>query len=79
MSRHRGTEIRKLPQKLREFTKHAIDHMNENGEFDRPLLWYYSPMDSAWSLGHFENRGIVSRFDKSMNSPNSPHHQGIGR
>ena len=34
-------------------------HMNENGEFDRPLLWYYSPMDPAWSLGHFENRGIV--------------------
>jgi glycosyltransferase involved in cell wall biosynthesis len=33
--------------------------MNENGEFDKPVLWYYSPMDSAWSLGHFENRGIV--------------------
>jgi glycosyltransferase involved in cell wall biosynthesis len=48
-----------LPQKLREFTQTAIDHMNEDGTFDRPLLWYYSPMDSAWSLGHFENRGIV--------------------
>lgn len=48
-----------LPQKLRDFARQAIDHMNENGEFDRPLLWYYSPMDSAWSLGHFENRGIV--------------------
>ena len=35
--------------------------MNENteGAFDRPLLWYYSPMDSAWSLGHFANRGVV--------------------
>ena len=33
--------------------------MNEDGAFDRPLLWYYSPMDSAWSLGHFENRGVV--------------------
>ena len=31
--------------------------MNDHGEFDKPLLWYYSPMDSAWSLGHFENRG----------------------
>ena len=50
---------RQLPQKLRDFAREAIDHMNENGEFDRPLLWYYSPMDSAWSLGHFENRGIV--------------------
>ena len=49
----------KLPQKLREFAREAIDHMNETGEFDRPLLWYYSPMDSSWSLGYFENRGIV--------------------
>jgi beta-glucosidase/6-phospho-beta-glucosidase/beta-galactosidase len=48
-----------MPQKLREFTKAAIEQMNETGEFDRPLLWYYSPMDSAWSLGYFENRGIV--------------------
>jgi glycosyltransferase involved in cell wall biosynthesis len=50
---------RNLPDKLRELSHQAIEHMNENGEFERPLLWYYSPMDSAWSLGHFENRGIV--------------------
>jgi glycosyltransferase involved in cell wall biosynthesis len=49
----------KLPEMLREFTKQAIDQMNEHGDFDRPLLWYYSPMDSAWSLGYFQNRGIV--------------------
>jgi glycosyltransferase involved in cell wall biosynthesis len=49
----------KLPSKLREFTQEAIDRMNEDGAFDRPLLWYYSPMDSSWSLGHFENRGVV--------------------
>lgn len=48
-----------LPQKLREFTQTAIDHMNEDGTFDRPLLWYYSPMDAAWSLGFFQNRGVV--------------------
>lgn len=48
-----------LPDKLREFTHKAINDMNEDGEFDRPLLWYYSPMDASWSLGHFENRGIV--------------------
>ena len=29
------------------------------GAFDRPLLWYYSPMDAGWSLGHFPNRGVV--------------------
>jgi beta-glucosidase/6-phospho-beta-glucosidase/beta-galactosidase len=48
-----------LPTKLREWTTEAISAMNEEGEFERPLLWYYSPMDSSWSLGHFENRGVV--------------------
>jgi beta-glucosidase/6-phospho-beta-glucosidase/beta-galactosidase len=48
-----------LPGKLREWAKEAIESMNEGGEFDRPLLWYYSPMDSAWSLGYFQNRGVV--------------------
>jgi beta-glucosidase/6-phospho-beta-glucosidase/beta-galactosidase len=51
----------KLASRLREWAKQAIEEMNDGGEgeFDRPLLWYYSPMDSAWSLGHFENRGVV--------------------
>jgi beta-glucosidase/6-phospho-beta-glucosidase/beta-galactosidase/glycosyltransferase involved in cell wall biosynthesis len=50
----------KLPHKLREFVNEALRAMNnEEGAFDKPLLWYYSPMDSAWSLGYFENRGIV--------------------
>ena len=48
-----------LPQKLIGFTKRAIEQMNENGQFERPLLWYYSPMDASWSLGHIENRGII--------------------
>ena len=48
-----------LPELLRKLAAQAIDQMNENGEFDQPLLWYYSPMDSSWSLGHFANRGIV--------------------
>ena len=49
----------KLPELLRQFAQEAIDSMNDSGQFDHPLLWYYSPMDSAWSLGHFRNRGIV--------------------
>jgi len=50
----------KLPNKLREFVNEALRAMNDNdGTFDKPLIWYYSPMDSAWSLGYFENRGIV--------------------
>ncbi|HEX4123992.1 MAG TPA: glycosyltransferase, partial [Tepidisphaeraceae bacterium] len=50
---------RRLPGLLRSFTKQAIAELNEDGAFDSPLLWYYSPMDASWSLGHFENRGIV--------------------
>ena len=49
----------KLPEMLRQLTQEAIDVVNENGAFDRPLLWYYSPMDAAWSLGHFASRGII--------------------
>ncbi len=50
-----------LPDLLRKFAHEAIDTMNDGGggEFDKPLLWYYSPMDASWSLGHFQNRGIV--------------------
>jgi beta-glucosidase/6-phospho-beta-glucosidase/beta-galactosidase/glycosyltransferase involved in cell wall biosynthesis len=49
----------KLPAELRRFTHQALENVNDDGDFERPLLWYYSPMDSAWSLGHFENRGVV--------------------
>jgi beta-glucosidase/6-phospho-beta-glucosidase/beta-galactosidase len=48
-----------MPEHLRRITAEAIATANDNGEFDAPLLWYYSPMDAAWSLGHFANRGIV--------------------
>ena len=48
-----------LPTKLREWAEQAIEAMNEEGAFDKPLLWYYSPMDSSWSLGYFQNRGVV--------------------
>ncbi len=50
---------RRLPEMLRKWTNEAIEHLNDDGTFDRPLLWYYSPMDSAWSLGQVENRGIA--------------------
>src|SRR3569623_1757951 len=47
------------PALLRTCAQQGIDAMNDSGEFDKPLLWYYSPMDSAWSLGYFQNRGVV--------------------
>lgn len=48
-----------LPDMLRQWVREAMASVNSRGEFDAPLLWYYSPMDSAWSLGHFTNRGVV--------------------
>jgi beta-glucosidase/6-phospho-beta-glucosidase/beta-galactosidase/glycosyltransferase involved in cell wall biosynthesis len=57
---HSWNRNSKLPRLLRQKTHEAIEQVNdETGAFDRPLLWYYSPMDSTWSLGHFENRGVV--------------------
>jgi glycosyltransferase involved in cell wall biosynthesis len=44
---------------LRKWTAEAIENMNDEGAFDAPLLWYYSPMDASWSLGQFPNRGVV--------------------
>ncbi|HEX8341398.1 MAG TPA: family 1 glycosylhydrolase, partial [Tepidisphaeraceae bacterium] len=49
----------KLPSLLRKWTREGLEKVNTRGDFDQPLLWYYSPMDSAWSLGHFQNRGVV--------------------
>jgi hypothetical protein len=49
----------RTPGLLQKFARQAIDAVNTDGEFDKPLFWYYSPMDSAWSLGNFPNRGVV--------------------
>ncbi|OGV43319.1 MAG: hypothetical protein A2X46_06700 [Lentisphaerae bacterium GWF2_57_35] len=48
-----------LPETLRRLTHWALDQVNQGGSFDRPLLWYYNPMDAIWSLGHFKHAGIV--------------------
>jgi glycosyltransferase involved in cell wall biosynthesis len=48
-----------LPECLRRLTREGVASLNDNHEFDLPLLWYYSPMDAAWSLGHFPNRGVI--------------------
>ena len=49
----------RLPEMFVKWTLEGIERMNDEGAFDRPLLWYYSPMDSAWSLGRVPNRGVV--------------------
>jgi glycosyltransferase involved in cell wall biosynthesis len=48
-----------VPAIMRELTKRAIDTVNTEGDFDNPLLWYYSPMEAAWSLGEFPGRAVV--------------------
>ncbi len=53
----RGTE--QVGEVMRNFTRTAIESVNGERQFDRPLLWYYSPMEAGWSLGHFEARGVV--------------------
>lgn len=41
------------------YARVAIESVNQNGQFDKPLLWYYSPMEAAWSLDEIEGRGVV--------------------
>jgi glycosyltransferase involved in cell wall biosynthesis len=49
----------KVNDLMRTYCQIAIDAVNTNGEFKNPLLWYYSPMDVGWALGHIKGRGIV--------------------
>ena len=44
---------------IRGLARRAIDSINREGQFDEPILWYYSPMMVEWSLDHFETSGVV--------------------
>lgn len=54
---YRGTEA--VGPLMLHYARVAIESVNGDGKFDRPLLWYYSPMEAAWSLGEIEGCGIV--------------------
>ena len=41
------------------FARQAVDALNDDGSFDRPVLYYYNPMDVSWSLDQFEPRAVV--------------------
>jgi len=43
----------------RELAQRAIRTLNEEGAFDNPLLWYYSPMEALWAMDRIEGRGVV--------------------
>jgi glycosyltransferase involved in cell wall biosynthesis len=49
----------KVNELMRTYCRIAIEAVNVDGSFDNPLLWYYSPMDVAWSMGYISGRGIV--------------------
>jgi glycosyltransferase involved in cell wall biosynthesis len=46
-------------EEIRKLARKAIDSINQEGQFDEPILWYYSPMMVEWSLDHFEASGVV--------------------
>ncbi len=48
-----------VAQIMRTFAVQAIETINQKGQFDNPLLWYYSPIEAAWSLGYFKGRAVV--------------------
>src|SRR5206468_2345621 len=43
----------------RDLTQQTIDELNDGGNFDRPLLWFYNPMDTPWAVDEFNRRGVV--------------------
>jgi beta-glucosidase/6-phospho-beta-glucosidase/beta-galactosidase len=49
---------RRLSEALARFSRQAVEARADSA-FERPLLWYYSPMAAGWSLGSFEARGVV--------------------
>lgn len=48
-----------LADRLALFATRAIAMAGEKGRLDDPLLWYYNPLDSIWSLGRIPCRGVV--------------------
>jgi beta-glucosidase/6-phospho-beta-glucosidase/beta-galactosidase len=46
------SQILKLVQK-------TAQSMNTKGQFTSPLLYYYNPMDVGWSMGQFNECGVV--------------------
>lgn len=45
--------------KVTEFLQSGVREAMNSLDIERPLLWFYNPMDSGWTLGHFAERGVV--------------------
>ncbi len=46
-------------EKVTGFLQDAVRKAMESLDIERPLLWYYNPMDSGWTLGQLGERGVV--------------------
>ena len=44
---------------IERFARQAVKVLNDDGRFDRPVLYYYNPMDVSWSLGKFNERAVI--------------------
>jgi glycosyltransferase involved in cell wall biosynthesis len=54
-----GTQPKEAGVILVSLVTEAMKTVNDEGHFDEPLHWYYSPMMVEWSLGQFPAKGIV--------------------
>jgi glycosyltransferase involved in cell wall biosynthesis len=46
-------------EKVTEFLQNGVRETMASLNISRPLLWFYNPMDSGWTLGQFGERGVV--------------------
>lgn len=46
-------------EKVTEFLQTGVRDAMDLLLIDRPLLWFYNPMDSGWTLGQFNELGVV--------------------
>ena len=49
----------KVLEGVERFAHEAVKLVNEHGHFDSPALYYFNPMDAAWSLGKFNERAVI--------------------
>jgi beta-glucosidase/6-phospho-beta-glucosidase/beta-galactosidase/glycosyltransferase involved in cell wall biosynthesis len=50
---------KKVMDGIIKFARQAVKVLNDDGEFNSPILYYYNPMDVGWSLGQFNERAVV--------------------
>ena len=54
-----GSSPENVKAGMRELTRTALESINDDGLYEEPLHWYYSPMMVEWFRGQFPSRGVV--------------------